>query len=798
MHRFLLGLLYITLANITAAQKQPVKITITNAKNEGIPFASVMVHNRSDSTEKHQQVADSNGVARLQLTTGIQYVITISAVNYEVLEKGLMVNAQHQAFKYNLIATSKTLEGVVVRTQKPLMRQEDDKTIIDPENLAQASTNGYEIIEKTPGLFVDQDGNIYISSFTPATIQINGRDMKMSAADMATLLKSLPPNAIEKIEVLRTPSAKYDASGSGGLVNVVLRKGIKLGTTGSVELGMQQGKYGNQYTGFTLNNTKDEKRMYLNFNYARRNTYEQINTDRIFAADSMLSQQAITKYPANVYFTGFSYAFPAGKKWDMELSTSTSYNDYDNTTTNLSTIKKISAGQLLTNNKNDVGNDGRSVNFRSSFTGKHKIDSLGSEWVNDIFFNITDNKASQLYNTFFETPLATVIAGDGTNKNNRKHLNLQTDLVLKLKNKVTFETGLKASLLFFNSNTEYYKEIPRGSNRLADMARTNTFKYNENINAAYIQGTKTLGKNFTVKTGLRAENTNMQGHQAVPGDTTFNIHRTDLFPYIYLSKNLMKIAGFDMRSYLIYRRTISRPSYEQLNPFVRYIDQYLSETGNPALRPQFNNNYEANISVDERPILAVGMNDTKDIFTNVIYQADTSRSQAYRTYDNLGKNREWYFRALGAIPPGQRYFFVAGTQYNHNFYDGVYENKPLTFKKGTWTFFTYQTFKIDKLSVITLNGFFRLKGQQQLYELSSFGALNASINRRLLKEKLVVTLSVNDMFYTLKNNFTIKQGSVDATGFRQADSRRIGINLRYNFGIRKKEENNNPFNVEMP
>lgn len=798
MHRFLLLLLYITIINAAAAQKQPVKITIANAKNEGIPSASIVVYNRSDSTENYKQVADSNGVARFQLTKGIQYIITISVVNYETLEKGLMVNDQQQAFKYNLTPISKTLEGVVVRTQKPLMRQEDDKTIIDPENLAQASTNGYEVIEKTPGLFVDQDGNIYISSFTPATVQINGRDMKMSAADMATLLKSLPPNAIEKIEVLRTPSAKYDASGSGGLVNVVLRKGIKLGTTGSVEMGMQQGKYGNQYTGFTLNNTRDEKRLYLSFNYSRRNTYEQINTDRIFAVDSMLSQQAITKYPANTYFTGFSYAFPAGKKWDMDFSTSASVNDYENTTTNLSNIKKISTGQLLTNNRNDVSNDGRSVNFRSAINGKYKIDSLGSEWVNDIFFNITDNKANQLYNTSFETPLVTVIGGDGANKNNRKLLVLQTDLVLKLKKRITFETGLKASLLHFNSNAVYYKEIPKGSNRQPDIGRTNTFNYNENINAAYVQGTKTLGKDFTVKTGLRAENTNMQGHQTVPGDTTFNIHRTDFFPYVYLSKNLMKIAGFDMRSFLIYRRTINRPSYEQLNPFVRYVDQYLSETGNPALRPQFNNNYEANISVDERPILAVGMNDTKDIFTNVIYQADTSRSQAYRTYDNLGKNREWYFRALGAIPPGQRYFFVLGTQYNHNFYDGLYENKPLTFKKGTWTFFTYQTFKIDKKSVITLNGFFRLKGQQQLYELSSFGALNASVNRRLLKEKLVVTLSVNDMFYTLKNNFTIKQGSVDATGFRQADSRRIGINLRYNFGLRKKEENNNPFNVEMP
>ena len=92
----------------------------------------------------------------------------------------------------------------------------------------------------------------------------------------------------------------------------------------------------------------------------------------------------------------------------------------------------------------------------------------------------------------------------------------------------------------------------------------------------------------------------------------------------------------------------------------------------------------------------------------------------------------------------------------------------------------------------------RLKGQQQFYELTSFGALNASINRKFMKEKLIVTASVNDMFFTNKNNFTIKQGSVDARGYREADSRRFGVNLRYNFGIRKKEENTNMFNVESP
>ncbi|MFN2440243.1 MAG: outer membrane beta-barrel protein, partial [Chitinophagaceae bacterium] len=268
-------------------------------------------------------------------------------------------------------------------------------------------------------------------------------------------------------------------------------------------------------------------------------------------------------------------------------------------------------------------------------------------------------------------------------------------------------------------------------------------------------------------------------------------------PYIYISKNLFKIFTYDLRAYLVYRRTISRPGYQLLNPSQRYVDQYLFETGNPSLRPQFTQNYEANISVDERPILAIGTNDTKDIFTNVIYQADSNRTVSYRTYDNLGKNKEIYFRALGAIPPGKKFFIVAGMQYNRNFYKGLYEGKPLSLKKGSWSFFTYQSLKVSAGTQLQLNGFIRFNGQLQFYELSTFGSLNFSINQQLMKQKLVLSASVNDIFLTNNNNFTINQGSINASGFRKGDTRRFGLNLRYNFGIRKKETNDLP-ELESP
>ena len=250
----------------------------------------------------------------------------------------------------------------------------------------------------------------------------------------------------------------------------------------------------------------------------------------------------------------------------------------------------------------------------------------------------------------------------------------------------------------------------------------------------------------------------------------------------------MKIAGYELRGYLVYRRSITRPSYGLLNPAIRILDPFLYEKGNPSLRPQFTQNYEANISVDERPLFAFGINQTKDIFTQVLYQSDSSRRQAFRTYENVGSNKEMYFRGIAAIPPGKKYFFVVGAQYNFNHYDGFYEGAPLIFKRGTWSIFSFHNLKITKTTQLSIQGFVRFKGQLQFYELSTFGAMNTNLSQQLLNKKLTLTISANDILYTNKNNFLLKQGSVNASGLRYADTRRFGLNLRYNFGIRRKDK----------
>ncbi|MFL5771684.1 MAG: outer membrane beta-barrel family protein, partial [Flavisolibacter sp.] len=437
-------------------------------------------------------------------------------------------------------------------------------------------------------------------------------------------------------------------------------------------------------------------------------------------------------------------------------------------------ITKMESSQVIGVNVSDVLTTAKNFNFNQGINAKYKLDSVGSEWTTDLSYTLSPNETQQSF-----------VSGNGKLENNLNFFAAQTNLLKKMKKDITVETGLKTTLVGFHNTTDYYRHA--GGISTSDSLRSGAYSYKESINAAFVQASKKFS-GIILKVGTRLENTNMDGHQKTPVDTSFSIHRTDLFPYVYLSRTIMKIAGYDLRAYLVYRRTINRPSYEYLNPASRIIDPYLFETGNPFLRPQFTQNYEANVSVDERPLIAFGINNTKDIFTQVIYQADTNSMVSKRTYDNLGSNREHYIRFMGAIPPGGKYFFVVGGQYNHNFYEGMYENKPLSYKKGSWTLYTYHQLKLGSLTQVSVNGFVRFNGQQQFYELSTFGELRMSINQQFLKKKLNVTVSMNDIFQTNHNEFILNQGSVKAYGLRESDTRRFGLNVRYNFGWKKKDE----------
>ncbi len=780
-------LVLFTLCKSSFAQNVKVKIILKNEKNEPVQAATVKVYGGGGSILEEKILLPGT---YFSLPENNGYLFLITAASIAPVEKKLLLGNRDTTLTIIAAASVKNMEGVVVTSRKPLVTQQDDKTIVDAEIIANSSTNAYEVLEKTPGAIVDQDGNVYLNSATPATIQINGREVKLGAADLASLLKSLPANSIAKIEILRTPSAKYDASSSGGIVNIVLKKGIRLGTNGSVNFSYFQGKYATLSAGLNLNRSINKVNTNFNYQFTDRNNFEELSSLRYISRDSsVVDQKAYTKYPGQSHFLSTGVDIALSKKWSVGYSTRLSHNDSRSSAVN--NIELISQASQLPVGKTQslIGNRGPATSWNNEIELKWTIDSLGSELKIEGDYDYFNNKNRQEYRNDLLFPMTSFISGDG-NINAKKNIGeLEADLVLKLKHAYTLEAGGKLAGSNSRNSAIYYADSSSG--RKLDSFQTNQFRYKEQIGSAYLQLSKTFF-GFTVKPGLRLENTNIKGNQFFPKDTMLQIKRTDLFPYIYLRRNITKLFGFMLTGNAIYRRSIRRPFYEALNPYPKYIDQYLFDVGNPALRPQFTSNYEFNIMADQFPIFSIGLNDMTDIFTNVTYQDDSTKI-VYRTYDNLGRNKEMYLRFVGGIPPGGKYFFYLGGQHNLSNYTGFYQGQPLSYRRGSWTFFMFQNYKPSPTFNISVNGFMRLKGLQNFYELKTFGQLNISLNKAILKKKMNIILSGNDIFRTNQYEFNIQQAGINAVGKRFNDTRKIGLTLRYNFGIKPREEKTESF-----
>lgn len=769
---------------ILFSQSKNIKIIVRDEKNVFLPGAHIQITNKENGAQINA-VTDAEGKATVENINDGLYFLKISFIGYKTNESILKVSPTLRYFDYKLKPEALSLNEVTVSAPKPLIRQEEDKTIIDPEPVANTSTNTMEVIESTPGLYVDQDGGIYISGMTPAAIYINGREQKMSNQDIATILKSLPPNSVEKIEIVKNPSSKFDAATTGGIINIVLKKGIRIGRFGSVNLGMNQGVMGNRFAGFTFNNSLDKTSMYLNFNYNYDSRLDEINVVRMLNADTSLNQSTQNKSAAHQVYVGYGMNYEKSDK--VNFSYDGRINAGLRNSISESKNKILSFYEFpLAESKNEVESDMPFFNFQQDFGMFKKWDTLGSQWENKVSYNLNANPSNQWNTSNYYIPLVFEQTSRGELLQNRHFFVYQSDVTYEFPSKIKLEGGIKSSYQYLQSRSEYFNTFIGGETK--DTNKTKSFNYNEWLNAAYLQASKTLFAGIILKVGVRAEHTHLYGNQIIPVDTAFMQNRIDFFPYVYLSRRLIKMMGIELFSYIIYRKTITRPSYQDLSPAIRYVDDFTYETGNPYLKPQYTDNIEWNISFNDMPIFAIGKNFTRQIFSSVIYKDSSYQGVLIRTQDNVGSNEQTYFRGMVGIPPGGIYFFGLGAQYNYDVYNGLYQNQPLLLKRGSWRFFTFHQLKLSKETKLTVSGFMMTNGMWNFYELKNFGQLNIGLSQNFLNRKLTVTINMRDVLHTNVNKFTFNQGGIYSVGDRYTDNQRVGINIRYNFGIKTKEE----------
>jgi iron complex outermembrane recepter protein len=786
-------ILAITIFAAIFSYSQNVKIYVLDERKQPLPGATVECIKVKDSSKVYT-TTDTKGIALFESLENTLFQIKVSFIGFETLQKSIMVKPTVRTFYFKMKEKSFKLDEVTINAKQPLIRQEEDKMIVDPTNLVSISANTLEVLESTPGLYVDQDNGIYLSSATPAKIYINGREQKLSNQDVTTLLQSLPPGSIKRIEIMRTPSAKYDAASSGGIVNIVLKKGVKIGRFGNINLGADQATFNSQNIGVSINNGGEKSSFYVNANYNHNKKQEDLNTFRYMNSDTLLSQSAITVRNSHHFYTGYGISYDPKEQINLSYDGRINYSlpDADITNNNFTETDDFIR---IAENSNEIFKDAYSMNLQQDLAMKYRLDTNGSVVDSRFGFNFYDNKNTEDYTYLFTLPSSFLLAGNGDNHQQRKFAVGQVDLVYKFPLKISFETGLKSSYQHYTSTSNYFVDF--SDVIVSDSLRTNSFLYKENISAGYVQITKTFGEDLVLKAGVRAEHTYMDGQQSIPTDTNFLVNRIDFFPYIYLSRDIISLLGIDLRGYLIYRRTINRPGYDMLNPYIDVVDQYLYRTGNPALKPQFTHNYEFNISFNSHPVFAVGQNLTTDIFTEVIYEGKEFENVILQTYDNLGKRKETYFRAMAGIPPGGKYFFVVGSQYNYNEYDGYYQGEPLQYSRGSWRFFTFHVLRVTPNTKLIARGFMMVNGQMGFIEMENFGSIGLGIRQSFMDNRLQVSLNANDILKTMVVDFNIDQNDMLTYGNRYTDSRRFGLKITYKFGIPEKaDRGDNPFDFE--
>jgi iron complex outermembrane recepter protein len=496
---------------------------------------------------------------------------------------------------FNLVSVSKSLTGVTVTAKRPLIEQKVDRTIVNVDaSVTNVGTNALEVLEKSPGITVDKDGNISLKGKEGVMVMIDGRPTQLGGADLANFLRNMTSNQMDQVEIMTNPPARYDAAGNAGIINIKTKKSKAAGYNGTVSLGFTQGKYPKTNEAFNFNYRQGKVNVYTNLSHYYNKSFSTLTIQRNLKKGNTTELENYFDQRADMKRYGNSYSVKTGLDYFLTKKTTMGFalNGFINPSvadnknqTNISTpAKDLESITLAT-----VGSDTRWKSFSSNMYFRTVLDTTGKELSSDFDYMTYDSKNIQLMvNSFFDADYNSIMKSDtlmGNLPQNIKIYSGRIDYLHPLKKGARFETGIKSSIVRTDNNA-IYDSLEYGSIR-HDFNRSNHFIYEENINAAYVNLSGYVSKKINAQLGLRLENTNAKGNQLTTGEN-FDRQYTQLFPTAYFQYKANEKNNFGLN----YGRRVRRPDYQSLNPFIRFIDRYTYSQGNPDLKPQLSDNIE--------------------------------------------------------------------------------------------------------------------------------------------------------------------------------------------------------------
>ena len=586
---------FIGMALGSMAQKTSGKISVTvKGDNQLLENATVYLLAVKDSSLVKLSITSKTGVAEFENILHGQYLIKATNINFEPYHSDpFTLNAETLTLPQIVLSRAASqMQGVTVKAQKPFIQKLTDRIVVNVENsIVSSGSTAMDILERSPGVAIDQNESISLRGRSGVIIMIDGKPTPMAGNELGAYLRGLPSSAIERIDLITNPSAKYEAAGNSGIIDIRLKKDQRLGMNGTLNASYGQGIYPKINTGGSFNYRNKSMNFFGSYNYAYREHLNNLIINRNFYEDGVFKgsddKDNYAFMPIRSQNMRFGADFFPSKKTTIGFVINSNFNRF-NRRSEILTVVNDETGQADFNFLSFGTNNDRFSNGMANINFKHQFDSLGRELTADVDYGIYQSRSlTRTASSFYElngTPKKEDDILDGDQDGDLRFQTAKIDYVNPLKKGAKFEIGFKTSKVSSDNDAKFYNVFPTGSE--VDDTKTNRFFYTEYNNAAYANYSREF-KKFNFMVGLRGEQTDIKTRQ-VKANRQFNNDYFELFPSAFFNYKLKE----DNTLGVSVSRRIDRPGYNQLNPFLFQIDATIYATGDPHLRPQMTWSYE--------------------------------------------------------------------------------------------------------------------------------------------------------------------------------------------------------------
>ncbi len=798
---FLLMAMVIGINSQAQTKTGKIKGLVIDGNAKTVESATISLIKASDSTVVKFSVADKTGHYEFDNIPNGKYLVQVSAVGHH---KGYSELVEISDEKSNislktieLVPQAKAMNAVTVIAKKPFIEQKIDRTVVNVEaSVTNAGSTALDVLEKSPGVTVDKDGNISLKGKQGVMVMMDGRPTYLSATELANYLKNLPASSLDQIEIMTNPSAKYDAAGNSGIINIKTKKNKQKGFNGNLSLNYGQGRYWKSNNSLNMNYRTGKVNLFANASISQWNGFQKLTIHREFKNGETgqiedIFDQTSNMRNENTYSSlKLGADFYVSKKTTLGIVTSGFVNP--GTFSNRSAIYLKNEKAVIdsinyadSRNKNNWKNGSVNLNLR------HQFDSTGRELTADVDYVTYDAAASQtLSSTSFDPEWIKkgIERLRGDLPVNIDIYTAKVDYAQPLKKEAKLEMGLKSSYVETDNAANYFVVSPTSES--VDYNKTNHFQYKENINAAYINFNKQF-KKFGVQTGLRYEQISYKGDQSgnpTRQDSSFKRSYDNLFPTVFVSYKANDKNQFAVS----FGRRIDRPAYQNLNPFLFFLDKYTYEAGNTFLRPQFSNNLELTHTFKSFLTTTLNYGVTKDMMSETFEQASnvagTDSLATIVRRGNIGKRNSAGISVSAQVPIAKWWTGIFYSNLNYNKFSGMLNGEYLDIDATNLTANVNNQFKLKKGWSAELSGWYRTKGVEGQILIQPMGAASAGVSKQMLKEKATVKVSVRDLFYTQFPKGSMNFQNTKAYFENRRDSRVVNVSFSYRFGKPIKDQ----------